>query len=152
MASSAQLNIGLNFLPRGYPSSQWIGAMEAHGCTHAERKLANMIFFLWVEVTDSIWRVRNELVHKTKNLNDMAQEGIINDQLRWYLSNYRTALSRHDYKLLNRINVEELDLIPLRTKRQWIHHLKIAQQAFDIEKSTLEPGQQLLTRYFTFRD
>ncbi len=125
--------------------------MDAHGCTHSSRKLAAIISFMWIQVTDTLWRARNDIVHHTQNLNDLAQEAIIDEQLCWYLSNYRTVLSRHDYKLMGQITREGLGLTPLRTKRQWIRHLDIARKACDTEKMTLEPGQQLLTRYFTPR-
>jgi len=150
-AAQAQQVIGLKFMPRGFLSTKWIEAMDTHGCTHSTRKLAAIVHFMWIQVTDTHWRVRNDIVHNTQNLNDLAQEGLVDDQLRWYLSNYRTALSRHDYKLMGRITMESLELTPLRTKRQWIRHLDTARKAFDAEKLMLEPGQQLLTRYFTLR-
>jgi hypothetical protein len=126
-------------------------AMEAHGCESPDRKLACMILFLWFDVTDALWQVRNDIVHRSQNLNELAQEGMLDDQLKWYLSHYRTVLSRHDYKTATRYTVDDLDVIPLRTKRQWIHHLEVARTAFDQEKITLAPGQQLLTNYFSFR-
>ena len=144
-AAQAQQVIGLKFIPRGFFSTKWIEAMDAHGCTQSTCKLAAIVNFMWIQVTDTHWRVRNEIVHKTQNLNDLAQEGLIDEQLCWYLSNYRTVLSCCDYKLMGRITMESLELTPLRTKRQWIRHLDIARKAFHAEKMTLEPGQQLLT-------
>ena len=151
LAASSQISIGLRFLPRGFMSREWLMAMEAHGCESPDRKLASMILFLWFDVTDALWRVRNDIVHHSQNLNELAQEGMLDDQLKWYLSHYRTVLSRHDYKTATRYTVDDLDAIPLRTKRQWIHHLEVARTAFDQEKITLAPGQQLLTNYFSFR-
>ncbi len=71
--------------------------------------------------------------------------------LHWYLSNYRTMLSRYDYKLASRFTAEDLGTMTMRTKRQWIHHLDVARTAYDLEKATVAPGQQLLTKYFSFR-
>ena len=122
-AASSQISIGLQFMPRGFLSREWIPAMEAHGCQSPDRKLASMILFLWLDATDALWRVRNDIVHRSQNLNELAQEGMLDDQLQWYLSHYRTVLSCHDYKIATRYKVEDLDVIPLRTKRQWIHHL-----------------------------
>ena len=100
-----------------------------------------MISFLWFDVTDALRRVQNNIVHQSQNLIELAQEGMLDNQLRWYLSNYRTVLSRHDYKLATRFTVEGLVAMPLRMKRQWIHHLEVARKAFDLEKTILAPGQ-----------
>ena len=70
--------------------------------------------------------------------------------LHWYLSNYRTMLSRHDYKLASRFTAEDLGTMTMRTKCQWIHHLDVARTAYNLEKATMAPGQQLLTN-FSFR-
>ena len=145
LAASSQISIGLCFIPQGFMSREWITAMEAHGCQSSDRKLASMISFLWFDVTDALWHVRNDIVHRSHNLNALAQEGMLDDQLKWYLSNYITVLSCHDYKIATRFTVDELDVMPLRTKQQWIHHLEVARTAFDQEKIILAPGQRLLT-------
>lgn len=140
-ASAAQIAIRLKCLPHGFLSSQWIEAMEAHGGTHSTHKLSALIFFPLTEVTDALWQVRND---KTKNVNDLAQEGVVDDQLQWYLLNNRSVLSCHGHKLLNWITVEGLEVIPLRMIWQ--------QKAIDSKKNTLESRQQLLRHYFAFRD
>jgi len=151
LAVSSQQEIGLQFFPRGFLSNGWITAMEAHGCENSHHKLASLTFFLWIEVTDALWRVRNGIVHKSQNLNDMAQEVDADDRLRWYLQHYRTVLSRHDFKLIRRLSSADLGGIPLRTKRQWLIHLDTARKAFAVEQKTLPPGQQKITKYFTHR-
>lgn len=101
---------------------------------------------------------QHSLVHaewhctQSNNLSDLAQEGLIDNLLHQYLSNYGTVLSCHDYKLLNWFTAEGMELIPLRTKWQWICHLDTALEAFNVEKKTWESGQQVLTCYLTFRD
>ena len=84
----SQQVIGLQFFPRGFLSTEWIHAMEALGCVDPHRKLASLTFFLWIEVTDALWRVWNGIVHKSQNLNDMAQEVVVDSRLQWYLGNY----------------------------------------------------------------
>jgi len=150
-AITAQLTLGLKFLPRGFLTHRWIDAMEAHGCDDPHPKLASLIYFLWFDMTDSLWRVRNEIVHKAHNLNQLAQEADIDDRIRWYLSNYRGVLSHHDYRLITRLSSTPLEVTPLRTKQQWLYHLETARKAFDNEKLTLAPGQRLLTHYFSVR-
>ena len=150
-AAFSQQVIGLQFFPRGFLSTEWIPAMEALGCEDPHRKLASLTFFLWVEVTDALWRVWNGIVHKSLNLNDMAQEVAVDSRLQWYLGNYRTILSRHDFKLMRRLLSTDLGGLSLRTKRQWLAHLDTARTAFESEQTTLLPGQQKLTTYFPYR-
>jgi len=150
-AIHAQLTIGTQYFPRGFLSKQWISVMEAYGCENPHRKLASMIYFLWIDVTDSLWRTRNELVHQSRNLNERAEEGLLDERLHWYSLHFRSLISRHDYRLVRQLTSTDLTTMPLRTKRRWLQHLDISRAAFEAEQKTLPPGQTLLTQYFPFR-
>ncbi len=125
-----------------------------------------VVEILWATISSMIWlslpwftnwlRFPNLLVCELRVLMFTAMvyklvEGLwMLNALHWYLSNYRTMLSHHDYKLASRFTAEDLGTMTMRTKRQWIHHLDVARTAYNLEKATMAPGQQLLTN-FSFR-
>lgn len=147
-AALAQITIGLQFLPRGFLTTCWINALESHGCPHPHRALASLIYFLWIEVTDSIWRLRNNITHDGMNLNTLAQERDTTDKLQWFATNYREVLAPHDFKLVETFLLQPTDALTFRIKRQWLVHLETAQAAHAAHLLQPVRGQQLLTWYF----
>ena len=128
-AVSAQRNIGLAMLPRGFISGTWITAMEAFGCSRPHHKLSSLIFNLLIELTDKLWRERNTLAHdRHSNLNDQALSHLLDVQLLWYAENYRHHISYRDYRLISDIQPGAIQGIPLRTKKQLLRHLDAAKR------------------------
>jgi hypothetical protein len=150
-AVQAQLRIGHDMLPRGFLSTHWIRAMESMGCQQPHRKLAALIYYLWMEVTDRLWRERNALTHDSFNLNDKSNEQVLTERLEWYRQNYRTVLSHHDFYLVAKLESTVIVDMPPRTKRQLLYHLDTAQDAFEMERRTTSNSQPLITHYFTPR-
>jgi hypothetical protein len=151
-AVQAQLRIGRDMLLRGFLSTHWVHTMECMGCPQPHRKLAALIYYLWIEVTDKLWRERNTLTHDSFNLNDQSSEQALSERLEWYRQNFRTALARHDFRLVADLDSTDIVDMPLRTKRQLLYHLDTAQDAFETERCTLSGSQPLITSYFTPRD
>jgi hypothetical protein len=151
-AVQAQLRIGRDMLPRGFLSTHWIRAMESMGCQQPHRKLATLIYYLWMEVTDKLWRERNALTHDSFNLNDQSNEQALVERLEWYQQNFRTVLARHDFRLVEELKSTDIVDMPPRTKRQLLYHLDIAQDAFETERLTISNTQPLITHYFAPRD
>jgi hypothetical protein len=114
----AELDIGFHMIPHGFLSREWITALGNLGCTHPHRKLAKLVYTIWIDFTDSIWCKWNTLTHDKLNLNDHAREQVVDQRLLWYLQNYRMALSPNDYCLLTSITHDNLELLPFRTKQQ----------------------------------
>ncbi len=147
-AWDAQSRIGINMLPQGFVSSQWILALEEQGCPHPHRKLASMVYHILIDFINEIWRERSSLTHDSTNLNDLAQESVIDQHLSWYWSNYTTVLSRHDFPLIDRIQADKLISASLCTKRQWLVHLDAAWEVYAVECVVRERGQTCITYYF----
>ncbi len=135
-------------LPRGFVSSQWILALEEQGCPHPHRKRASMVYHILIDFTNEIWRERSSLAHDSTNLNDLAQESMIDQRLSWYRSNYTTVLSRHDFPLIDRIQADKRISTSRRTKRQWLVHLDAARDVYAVECAVRERGQTCITDYF----
>jgi hypothetical protein len=146
---SAQHRIGFRMLPRGFFSKSWIRTMTVMGCSNPYRKLASFIFQVWTSFTDSVWRERNRLTHPSPNFTDQSTEHDIDSQLIWYSQNFRMVLSRQTYCLIENIDTDHLDVIPLRTKRQMLLHLDAARDAFTQQIAL--PGQTRITQFFTPR-
>lgn len=54
-AITAQTDIGLRFLPRGFLTAKWLTAMEALHSDHATTKLSKLVLCIWTDVTNAIW-------------------------------------------------------------------------------------------------
>ena len=148
LALETQVQIGLRFLPRGFLATHWIAALEAHGCPFPYRTLAALIHTLWIDITDSLWRTRNDITHNGVNLHTLAQERETDAKLQWYLTHFREVLSRNDYSLIDHLLLSPLDNLSLRIKQQWLYHLEAAKAAYAASLSQPVNGQRLLTQYF----
>lgn len=82
-AITAQRRIGLEYLPQGFLAMNWQLAIEKLQCDNVDRKLAHLLFFIWIEITLKIWATRNDIVHHGNNLTKQAEESRTDRQLRW---------------------------------------------------------------------
>ena len=147
-AVNTQVQIGLQFLPRGFLSRRWIDAFAAHGCSNPHRTLKSIIYMLWIDFTDTLWRTRNTIAHDGTNLHTMAQERTVDTNLQWFITHYKEVLSHHDYKLVDHLLLTSLDTLSFRIKRQWLTHLETAKGAHATFLARPHKGQRLLTQYF----
>ena len=76
-AVTALRAIGLQYLPRGLLALQWRHALDSLNCVNSDRKLALFVYVMWTEIVDKIWRARNDIVHRSNNLNRQADESRI---------------------------------------------------------------------------
>ena len=144
---TAQHRIGFQMLTQGLLSMSWIHTMTVMGCSNPYCKLSTFIFHMWTTFTDPIWRERNHLTHDSLNFNDCYTEQEIDSQLIWYSQNFRTVLSCQTFRLIENIDTDHLDIIPLRTKRQMLLHLDAARDAFSHPIAL--PEQMHITQFFT---
>ena len=105
-----------------------------------------MLSLIWTEITDNIWKARNDLVHHGNNLTKMAEESRIDKRLIWYHTNKQEVLARVDYGLTT-YDTDALHTMTLTSKRERIRQLDVAKSAFDIEKSMRDKGQHTITRF-----
>jgi hypothetical protein len=109
--------------------------------------MTNVIWFLWHDFITPIWKVRNDLLHRSKNLTTSATEAKLDERLCWFLDNKHTALSRTDHFLI-RYSRDNLLSITLNAKKEWVRHLEHAKAAWDIERLQTQKGQTVLTKFF----
>lgn len=149
-AVHAQKRIGFQYLLRGFIVSKWQQALEALHCEYVDRKLTNLLYFIWFEITHVLWRARNDIVHHGSNLNRQADESRIDRQLTWFKYNYMTTIASTDFRLAS-YDVDSLHTLTLQSKRERLHQLNVAKAAFDLELTITAQGQQVITRYFNAR-
>ena len=97
---SAQRAIGLQYLPRGILTIHWRHVLDSLNCDNSDRKIASFIYIMWTEIVDKVWKARNDIVHRSNNLNRQADESRIDRDLRWYGNHYQDVLARQDFKLV----------------------------------------------------
>lgn len=149
-AIHAQKQIGFQYLLRGFIVRQWRQALEALQCEYADRKLTNLLYFIWFEITDVMWRARNDIVHHGNNLTRQADESRIDRQLIWFKDNHTMTIARTDFRLAS-YDVDSLHTLTLQSKRERLRQLNVAKAAFELEQKITAQGQQMITHYFTAR-
>ena len=70
--------------------------------------------------------------------------------LTWYVNHRRDVLSNHD-TFLARMDVSTLHRIRLETKREWVHRLDMARDAYTNELRQRANSQNVITRYLVRR-
>ncbi len=92
-AFQSQMDIGQHLFIRGFLSIEWLHLLRHTHHDRLENVLTNIIGLLWHEFITPIWKVRNNILHRSKNLTTSATEARLDDKLRWFLDNKTTALS-----------------------------------------------------------
>jgi hypothetical protein len=141
------MDIGQHLFIRGFLSIEWLYLLRHTHHNRPENVLTNIIGFLWHEFITPIWKVRNNILHRSKNLTTSAMEARLDDTLRWYLDNKNTALSRTDHFLIQYTS-DDLHTITINAKKEWVRHLDQAKAAWDIERLQTQKGQTVLTKFF----
>ena len=147
-AFQSQMDIGQSLFVRGLLSVEWLYLLRHTRHERPENVLTNIIWFLWHDFVIPIWKVRNNLLHRSKNLTTSAVEARLDDRLGWFLDNKHTALSRTDH-FLTRYSRDDLLSLTLNAKKEWVRHLEQAKAAWDIERLQTHKGQSVLTKFFT---
>ena len=115
---------------------------------HAHLENAALIYFIWIDITDTLWQTRNELVHHNHNLTELATKYDLAGRLNRYLTNYRDVLAPSDHHLV-RFTTHDIQTCSLHIRKEWLRHLTAAEAAFTLEQNLRPHGQPLITDYFT---
>ena len=145
-AVKSQIEIGINLIPRGFLSTAWTSALEAFQVSRPRTKVTSLIRSLLLDYTDSLWRIRNDILHRQENENRQATARNINSRLLWYLENPH-VLAHSDLFIL-RYTADDLATMSDRVKRHTLHHLDLAQKAQIIRLQQRQSGQSVITQFF----
>ena len=145
-AVTAQLDIGINLLPRGFLSTRWLYLLEEFGVERPQSKITLFLHTLWFSFTLPLWQTRNDIVHRQENLH--RQANLLNNcaQLRWFLDNPH-VLSTSDHFLLRYSN-EDIDHMTDRAQTHTLYHLEAARESNSLDLLNRQKGQHTITKFF----
>ena len=137
-------------MPRGFLARGWYDAIKTTGAKHPERRMDSLQRLVWTEVVNPLWETRNELMHRNENRHREAEEVMLTEKIRWYVSHRHEVLSYRDGFLAD-VDMSSLHRMRRDTKREWLRHLEAARQAHAVESQLRASGQNAITRYLVPR-
>ena len=144
------MNLGTHMLLRGYIVNGWCKALVEKGVSSPERVTKAILNYLW-DTVDSLWEIRNDILHLQRNLTHDAEESGLAESLVWYAQHKHEVLAAFDHHLA-RFDAADIHRMPRRVKREWKRHLDAARNAFNKEKRQRGLNQNVITRYLLPRD
>ena len=67
---------------------------------------------VWMDFFEPLWQNRNELLHQQKNNYILAEDAVLDEQLKWYQSNQHTLLAHHDHFIFHKIDKATIHTMP----------------------------------------
>ena len=146
-AVKAQQKIGIHLFPRGFLATEWTELLDEFAVTHPERKITYLLKLLWMDFTYPLWRSRNTLAHKQRNLTQQAEEGSLAARLLWFLENSH-VLAASDRFILDYTD-EDIGRMTGFVRRQRVQQLETILKAYEMDKILHAKGQSVITKFFT---
>lgn len=149
-AVASQQKIGPLMFIRGYLSSDWLRLLRSYDNVNPEQKLARLVRIIWDQLVETLWKTRNDILHRNANYVSENTHAQLGDRLIWY-TEHKDELSRRD-QFLARHTLSQIEAMTTSQRREWVRHLDVARAAWAKEKAILLKGQTLITQYFAIRD
>ena len=145
-AVEAQRNIGIHLLPRGFIATKWTDVLEEFSIDNPDRKISCLLRMVWLDFTEQLWKCRNTVAHKHKNLNQQAEEETWAARLLWFLVNPH-VLAASDRFLLD---YEEADIQGMTgyTRKRRVQQLEKVMKMYAHERTLRAKGQSVITQFF----
>ena len=150
LAISQQLDIGLNFLPRGFLATGWYDAIAATGVSYPERKMDALQRPLWNTILEPIWHQCNDLLRSKQSKYPDVESERLAERIQWYVEHKHDVLSIHDHHLA-RFDVPTIHRMSRDQRREWIRHLDAARAAYANELNQRASKQNVITHYLSVR-
>ncbi len=146
-ALEAQSNLGWDDFFRGYLVQEWLQALEATHNGDAYQQFYQFQKIIWYEVAFPQWQERNRLAHGSKSHDKRIESAKLAEELVWYRQHqdelppdFRQRWAGH--------SIDEISNMSLATRRLWLHHIKIAKDAYDMRKEQREQNKQDTLSYY----
>ena len=145
-AVEAQQRIGIHLLPRGFMATKWTDVLEEFLIDNPERKISCLLRMMWLDFTEQLWKCRNAVAHKHKNLNEQAKEETWAARLLWFLVNPH-VLAAADRFLLD---YEEADIQGMTgyVRKRRVQQLERVMKTYANERTLRTRGQSVITQFF----
>ncbi len=86
---------------------------------------------------EPLWKNRNDLLRQTTNDHTQVMDDKLMIQIQWYCKNQHLLFAWQDMHMADNIDLVTLQAQPIKVKKEWICHFKVAEEAF-IKESTRE--------------
>ena len=141
-----QQKTGTAIILRGLLVKEWHRALTQLDVSNPTRAVNAILCHLWGGIAMPLWEVRNNILHRHRNLVHEAKDNALNEFLVWYLRHKGEVMSTHDQDLA-RLDFSDIPSMSRRVKRAWKYHLDKAQKACLIESQQRQAGQSVITWY-----
>ena len=145
-AVTAQIRIGIEFMPRGFLAREWTTTLESFQVERAEGKLKKVLNNLWLDFTDQLWRTRNKVAHKKESLSHQAADAQWKTQLEWFLT-HPECIAPKDHWLLN-FTTETIERMTSLVRKRLVTNLETVRKAYANELTLRSKGQRVITQFF----
>ncbi len=105
-----QQSIGVNMMARGYLRKGWMNAVP--NSRHPTRVMNELQRMVWMNFFEPLWQNRNKLLQQQKNNYTLAEDAVLDEQLKWYQSNRQTLLAHHDHFIFHNIDTATIHTMP----------------------------------------
>ena len=147
VALEAQRSLGWDDFFRGYLVKEWLPALEQTHNGDAHQQFYQFQKLIWYEVAFPQWCERNRIAHGSQSHDKRVESERLAEELVWY-SQHRDVLPPGFHQQWAERSIDEISNMKLATRRLWLHHIRIAREAYDKRKSEREKGQSTLSYYF----
>ena len=126
-------------------------ALELAGVKNLERKISTLQALVWDTVAEPIWQQRNKLQHAAENEYTKRDGEQLDTQMLWILEHNQELLACGDHFLAEMCKTEFRNM-KRKTKKKWLHKLKIAQRRHALEMYQHKKDQREINSYFERRE
>ena len=145
-AIEAQRDLGWDDFFRGYLVKEWLPALEETHNGDAHQQFYQFQKIMWYDIAFPQWQERNRIAHGSQSHDKRIESAKLAEQLIWY-SQHRDELPPNFHQQWAKHSIDEINNMSLETRRLWLHHIKIAQEALKKQKEQREKHQGTLSSF-----
>jgi hypothetical protein len=149
-AIKQQRDIGFNMMLRGFLAEGWYTALQDSGCDHPDTRMSALQNMIWSEVFDPLWSTRNDVLFRSRNKFDEAENEQLGERILWYTTHKHEVLSAYD-SFLAEFDVSTIHRMSRRVKHKWVQHLDKAREAYNRELNLRASRQHSIEKYLVPR-
>ena len=114
---SAQQDIGLQYLSRGFIVTAWLRALKDMVIKGPEQKMTHLLDIIWFQYVERIWTARNDIMHNQENFYSQEENNELGRQIRWYVE-HRAEVLKHGDQFLANIDLSRLPWMRRKRKQK----------------------------------
>ena len=129
----------------GFPTGDWLTALQSQGVKRAEQKLSQLYLGLWRVLFQSIWDKRNDIAHGNDSIvTRVEREQYMKELQQWQM----LSASRLGVNQQYLIDYTDHDLSQWTNSAMKLTLQLLVRAAKNFRTAQQTEGQQLITEYF----